>query len=831
MSKCYLKILYGFLFLSLFSLPSKTFAQKYTISGYVIDEASGEKLLGATVYDAKTKKGGLSNTYGFFSLTLPSDTVELVFSYTGYKTKGMKFLLDKDTLISISLGYLALDQVDIVAENLERKVDQTQMSRVEIPLEQIKKLPALFGEVDVVKALQLMPGVQSGSEGSSGLYVRGGGPDQNLILLDGVPLYYVSHLGGFFSVFNADALSSIQLYKGGFPARYGGRLSSILDVRMKEGNLNKFEGEGSVGIISSKVSVQGPIARGKSSFIISGRRTYVDLFTRPISRLASNGEAAIGYYFYDLNGKANYILSEKDRLYFSFYTGEDRFSGNGGYEFNDPGVSYEEQFKLALGWGNRLGALRWNHIWSDKLFSNLTATYTRYQLRIAAGGESTETRGDSVRKESFDLEYISRIQDLGLKLDFDYYPSPGHEIKFGINSTYHTFEPSTIGVSTAGGGQNLDTSLVSKIDQPIESFVYLEDNIKIGQRISANMGVHAVHYYLNQTHNWSIQPRAALRVGISEDVSFKASYSQMTQFIHLLTNSGVGLPIDLWVPATEKVPAQTSWQVAGGVSASLWNDQFEFSVEGYYKEMNGLITFKEGNNFFFGGAQSGGWEETVETGGTGTTYGLELLLQKKQGKTTGWIGYTLAWNWRQFDNINKGERFPFKYDRRHDVSVVVTHELSPKVNLAATWVFGTGNAITLPTAGFAGLDNPLDPYFQYQGANSPAANIYQSYLYSIYSSISPFQDGVELFENGRNGFRMQAYHRLDLGVNFTKKKRWGERTWSFGVYNAYNRLNPFVYYFQTVFTNEPDGSFSQEQKLRKLTLFPIIPSISYQFKF
>ncbi|MEO0899236.1 MAG: TonB-dependent receptor [Bacteroidota bacterium] len=818
------------LFIGLFltTMIPKTFAQKHTISGYVIDKATGEKLLGASVYDARSKKGALSNTYGFFSLTLPQDTVSLVFSYTGYESKTMTFFLNEDKVLAPELTYLALNEVKIVAENVERKVDQTQMSTIDIPLEQIKKLPALFGEVDVVKALQLMPGVQSGNEGSSGLYVRGGGPDQNLILLDGVPLYYVSHLGGFFSVFNADALSSVQLYKGGFPARYGGRLSSILDVRMKEGNLNEFQGEGSVGIISSKLSFQGPIKKGKSSFIISGRRTYVDLFTRPISRLASQGEAAVGYYFYDLNGKVNYIFSDKDRLFFSFYLGDDKFSGNGGYEFEQDDYKYEEEFRLGLGWGNRLGALRWNHIWSDKLFSNLTATYTRYRLKISAGGESTTTQGDSVFNENFGLDYISSIQDWGLKLDFDYYPSPAHDIKFGINSIYHTFEPNTIGFSSQTNTGSQDTTFQAKVDQPLETSVYIEDNIKLGKRFSANLGLHAVHYYLDGNHSISLQPRAAMRIGITDDVSFKASYSQMNQFIHLLTNSGVGLPIDLWVPATEKVPSQNSWQVAAGFSASLWQDQFEFSVEGYYKEMEGLITFKEGNNFFFGGLGAEGWESTVETGGLGETYGIELLLQKKQGKTTGWIGYTLAWNWREFENINRGERFPYKYDRRHDIGIVVSHQLRKNINIAATWVYGTGNAITLPTAGFSTIADPTDPFSGPRNVERP----YRGSIYQIFSSITSFQRGAELFENGRNGFRMQDYHRLDLGVNFTKEKKWGERTWTFGVYNAYNRLNPFVYYFQSDFSFDPNsGQVDESKKLRKLTLFPIIPSISYQFKF
>ncbi len=820
----------GLLLSGLLLLSLDLAAQRYTISGYLQDAESGESLPSATLYDGNSQQGTLTNAYGFFSLTLSAGPVKLVATYPGYQSQTLAFDLQRDTTLRLDLGIRSLDEVEIVAEEQTRPVDQTQMSTVDIPISQIKKLPALFGEVDVVKALQLMPGVQSGNEGSSGLYVRGGGPDQNLILLDGVPLYYVSHLGGFFSVFNADALSSVKLYKGGFPARYGGRLSSVLDVRMKEGNLNEFEGEGSLGLIASKLSVQGPIEQGKSSFIISGRRTYVDLFTRPLTRLASDGEASIGYYFYDLNGKVNYILSDRDRLYFSFYLGDDEFSGRGGSEFEDGNEQYEEEFDLGLAWGNRLAALRWNHIWNDKLFSNLTATFTRYQLRIGAGGRSTTTRPDTTLTNEFGVEYRSRIQDWGLRLDFDYYPSPAHDIKFGLSSILHTFEPNTLGFQLSGGGAALDTTIAAQIDQPLESFAYIEDNIQLGQRFSANLGLHLTHYLLDGRQTWALQPRAALRYSLSPDVSFKASYTQMRQFIHLLTNSGVGLPLDLWVPATDRVPAQDSWQASAGGSASLFSDQLELSVEGYYKEMNGLIAFKEGNNFILGSAQADSWESTVETGGFGQAYGAEFLLQKRQGATTGWIGYTLSWNWRQFDNINGGERFPFRYDRRHDISVVVTHEFNDRISLAGTWVFGTGNAITLPTGGFASIEDPT------QGVSSNIIGIpetpYQGSLYAIFTGITPFRRGVEIFENGRNGFRMQSYHRLDLGINFTKETRWGQRTWTIGVYNAYNRLNPYVYYFQN--TNELDpntGQFTREKSLRKLTLFPVIPSVSYQFKF
>ncbi len=809
-------------------------AQKYTISGYLTDAANGEKLLNAAVFDARSQQGTLTNLYGFFSLTLPADSVNLVFSYGGFSTRNISFLLNGDTTLSVSLDYLALDEVEIIADEVERKVDQTQMSTVEIPIEQIKRLPALLGEVDVIKALQYMPGVQSGNEGSSGLYVRGGGPDQNLILLDGVPLYYVSHLGGFFSVFNADALSSVRLYKGGFPARYGERLSSVLDIRMKEGNMNKLEAEGSIGLISAKFSVQGPIQKGKTAFILSGRRTYIDLLSRPLSKIATDGEASVGYFFYDLNGKINHIVSDKDRLYFSFYLGDDKFGAKSTYEDDLGGESYNEEFNIGLGWGNRLAALRWNHLWSDQLFSNLTATFTRYQLRTDADGESVTRVGDSTFTDQFALDYRSQIRDLGIKLDFDFYPSPNHEIKFGAFTTNHRFEPSTVGISSRTQEARQDTQLVSKIDYTWESGVYLEDNLKIGKRFSANLGVRATHYQINDQQSWAIQARTAARFQLTRDISLKGSYSQMTQFIHLLTNNGVGLPIDLWVPATERVPAQESWQVAGGISASLWKDQYEFSLEGYYKEMKGLITFKEGNNFFFGGASEGTWEGTVETEGLGEAYGLEMLLQKKQGKTTGWLGYTLSWNWRQFDNIDLGRRYPYKYDRRHDISLVVNHRVNDRISLAGTWVFGTGNAITLPTAGYASLGDPLSEENIYFSFNQNFGSAFERnpFSYQLLSDIAYGGGGVELFENGRNGFRMQAYHRMDLGIEFTKQKKWGQRTWALGVYNAYSRLNPYVYYFENKFENvDASGQPVYQKNLTKLALFPIIPSFSYRFKF
>lgn len=796
--------------------------QKVTVSGYVTDAESGEKLITANVYDNLTKQGAVTNDYGFFSLTLKAGPVKLVSSFAGYQSFQSSFTLTRDTIITISLKIFELETVEIVAEEEERIEQKTEMSTIDVPLQQIKKLPALLGEVDVIKAIQLLPGVQSGSEGTTGLYVRGGGPDQNLILLDGVPLYYVSHLGGFFSVFNADALSSVKLVKGGFPARYGGRLSSVLDVRMKEGNLNKFEGEGNIGLISSKLSFQGPIIKGKTSFIVSGRRTYFDLFSRPISKLATDGNSSFGYAFYDLNAKVNHIISDKDRLYLSFYFGDDNLSIKEKYSEGQPGSNnyISNLFKSRIGWGNDLAALRWNHIWSPRLFSNLTATYSKYQLGIRYDEESEYMDKDTLRSNTSFFEYISGIRDWGLKLDFDYYPAPSHDIKFGVNSTLHKFTPGSLGYKENSGNTKVDTTLQTKIHNTVETSVYVEDNFQIGRRFSANVGVHAVHYLVNEESMFSVQPRASARMQITDRVSLKGSYVQMTQFIHLLTNSTIGLPIDLWVPATDKVPSQHSWQAAGGIATSLWDDQLEVSVEGYYKKMEGLIAFKEGTNFFLGGLNEGSWENIVETGGEGEAYGAEFLVQKKKGKTTGWVGYTLSWNYRKFDALNGGLKFPDRYDRRHDLSVVVSHAFNERISVSGTWVYGTGNAITLPSGNY-----PTIEQWDFFGStlNTTGSFVPMSISSALWGDFSG-----RLYENGRNGFRMEAYHRLDLGVNLTKKTRWGERTWNFGVYNAYSRLNPFAYYIRSDYDA---NSQTYTPKLKKLSLFPIIPAVSYSFKF
>ena len=776
-------------------LTNASQAQKFTISGYIKDASSGESLIGANVWEQSSESGSSANTYGFYSLTLPADSVMLIASYVGYSPHIVRFQLQQDTVINIELQNNALlEEIVISAEEADKIQEVTRMSSISVPLEQIKNLPALLGEVDVLKTLQLLPGVQSGNEGTSGLYVRGGGPDQNLILLDGVPVYNASHLFGFFSVFNADAIKHVELIKGGFPARYGGRLSSVIDISMKEGNMKEFHGEGSIGLVASKLTLEGPIVNDKTSFIVSGRRTYIDLLARPIIRAQTEGDETVGYYFYDLNAKLNHRFSDRDRLYLSAYLGEDRFYTRYKYGYeNELGVSLDNEAEASLNWGNLTSALRWNHTYSPKLFSNLTLTYSRYRFNIF----------QEYRNEDYDYEeeeiivdqglsrYLSGIEDLGAKIDYDFIPSPRHYVRFGASAIHHTFRPGALNVQFDDSFNEtvLDTLLGSQETQAVELYSYIEDDFELGDRLKVNAGLHLSAFLVNDENYVSLQPRIAARYLLNDELSVKASYVQMAQFIHLLTNSGIGLPTDLWVPATDLIRPQRAYQLALGLAKS-WKGQYEVSLEGYYKEMYNLIEYKEGASFI---DVNQDWQTKVAVG-DGTSYGAELLVQKKKGRTTGWLGYTLSWTNRQFEELNFGRRFPYKYDRRHDLGIAVVHEWKENIDLSASWVYGTGNAISLPSA-----------------------------VYRSAESGSFFQENVYYYGE-RNSYRMRAFHRLDASISFKKEKRWGERTWVLGVYNAYSRRNPFYIYLYEGFDQEASS-------FRQVSLFPIIPSFSYRFKF
>jgi len=722
----------------LVALPFFLFGQeKYTISGYVEDDGSGEKLLGVNIYEANSESGTVSNTYGFYSLTLPKDSVIISVSYVGYDTKYFKTYLDKDISLNFKMGSdISLDEVVIVGEKLERIEEETRMSTVGVPIETIKSIPALLGETDVLKVLQLLPGVQSGGEGQSGLYVRGGSPDQNLILLDGVPVYNASHLFGFFSVFNADAVKDVTLTKGGFPARYGGRLSSVIEINMKEGDKDDWHGTGTIGLIASKLTIEGPIIKDKTSLLLSGRRTYIDLLARPLIKKGfeqDGGSGSAGYFFDDINAKINHKFSEKDRLFASVYTGRDIFNLDQTQGFG----SDESTTGFGLQWGNLTGSLRWNHLWTNKLFSNTTLTYSKYNFTTSA----LDKYKDDPYESEFTLDYDSGIEDVGGKIDFDWVPNPNHFVRFGAAVTAHAFDPGVFNIFAIEKENDIetfkiDTAIGQKKVYATELSMYVEDDMRIGDRLKANVGLHVSGFNVSGKNYYSFQPRVGLRYLLENGLAIKASFSQMRQYIQLLTNEGIGLPTDLWLPSTENVLPQDSWQAAIGLAKTVKKD-YEVSFEAYYKDMSNLTAYKEGSSFF----QLGDWEDRI-TQGTGKSYGGEFLVQKKKGRLTGWIGYTLSWSFRKFPGLNFGREFPFKFDRRHDISVVATYKINDRIAVAGTWVYGTGNAVTLANSIYDGGYEPLRiGQFGDQPATLP--------------NFINFPRQLEFYEK-RNDFRMRA---------------------------------------------------------------------------
>ncbi len=784
-----------FKMLFLLLVISVTAFGQHTISGYVQDGATGEPLIGATVYDTLSQKGTTTNVYGFYSITLKTDAVVLQYSFVGFQSQVRELELVENQKISIELLEISELQELIVNASERNKIeDNTQMSSHDISMDKVNSLPALLGEKDVMKTIQLLPGVQSGSEGTSGVYVRGGGPDQNLILLDGVPVYNASHLFGFFSVFNADAINSVQLTKGGFPAHYGGRLSSVIDIRMKEGNMKKFHGEGSIGLIAAKLLLEGPIIKDKTSFAISARRTYIDLLARPLINSANDGQGNAGYFFYDLNAKLNHKFSDRSRLYASGYFGNDKFYVKSKDKYIDAGTTYENNEDAGLNWGNAIAALRWNYQLTPKLFSNTTITYSKYKFKVGFAAEEIRTNNTGTVKDEYSFAYLSGIQDYAAKIDFDYTPHPDHFIKFGGGYTMHTYTPGVNQYKQDASGFVIDTTFGSDIISAGEFWGYVEDDFKISTRLKVNLGLHFAGFVVNNTTYTSLQPRIAARYMLNENSSLKASYSKMTQYLHLLSNSGIGLPTDLWVPPTDNVKPLDAHQVALGYAQTLAK-KYQISVEGYYKTMSNLIEYKDGATFF-GNDQS--WEDKVEVG-KGWSYGAEFMIEKKVGKATGWIGYTLSWSNRQFDNLNFGKPFPYRYDRRNDIGVAFTYEFTESIDIGVVWIYGTGNAFTLGTERYLALD-----------PSSLNANI--------------FGGGAEIEHiESRNNYRAPSYHRLDTGINFHKKKKWGERTISLGVYNMYNRQNPFYLYF-----TQDDGG---NKRLAQASIFPLIPSFTYSFKF
>lgn len=792
-----------FLLLFQFQCLSQT---NYTISGSIREKGSKEQLIGVNVYIPGTTIGTSSNTYGFYSLTVSKrDTLKLIYSYVGYEPIQKNYILNKNIEQDIELeSVTTLAEVSVSARKINERVsDQIQMSTIEIPINQIKKIPTLLGEKDVLKVLQLMPGVQKGSEGQSGIYVRGGGPDQNLIILDDAVVYNANHLFGFFSTFNGDALKSVELTKGGFPARYGGRLSSVIELNMKDGNKEKLSGEGGIGLIASRLVLEGPIKNKKggptkASFLVSARRTYLDVIAKPFIAFAQKNEkdkTKVGYYFYDFNAKFNYEFSKKDKLYLSGYFGRDKFY------VKQKGSNYDS--KGGIDWGNTTGTLRWNHLYSQKLFSNTSLIASKYSFNIYENVAETGPNGSN----EFILKYNSDVSDIGIKHDLDFYPNSHHSIKFGLQTTMHKFTPSALVLKNSN--QNIFENK-EEIINTIESGIYVEDSWVPANNIKFNLGLRLSHYQTKMNSYFRPEPRFAIAWKINKDLALKASYARMNQYIHLLSNTGLGLPTDLWVPATDKIAPQQSDQWAIGAAKDL-DKGFTLTIEAYYKKMGNLINYKEGASFLSidspEGAEKEDWQTKI-TSGKGISYGFEILLQKKVGRFSGWLGYTWSKTLWTFPELNFGKTFYPKYDRRNDLSLVGIYELSKKITLSSTWVYGTGNALTIPLAEYSATDGLAD--FNY----NPKTNEYGQ----------------------RNSFRAEPYHRLDIGIQFHKKIKTHERTWDFSLYNAYNRKNPFFYQVESSQTNGITGGITRPNSndklvLKRYSLFPVIPAFSYNFKF
>ncbi len=785
-----------------------------TVSGYVREAGSQEALIGVNVYRPGTTIGTATNTYGFFSFTLPAqDSVRIAFSLVGYEPVFRLIDLRKNTSLDVLLtpGRI-LSEVDVKASRTTERVSETaQMSRIDVPISQIKKIPAFLGEKDVLRVLQLMPGVQKGSEGQTGIYVRGGGPDQNLIILDEATVYNASHLFGFFSVFNGDALKSVELTKGGFPARYGGRLSSVIELNMKDGNKEKLHGEGGIGLIASRLTLEGPFTKNKKgSFLLSGRRTYLDVVAAPLITAQSDGQTNAGYYFYDFNAKANYDFGPKNRIYLSGYFGRDRFYARDKSEGSDVGI----------GWGNATGTLRWNHLLSQKLFANLSLIYSDYKFNISSDETNPGVGGTDALSTS--LRYSSGIRDVSAKIDFDYYPSPRHSVRFGAQAIAHRFTPSALVVqNTLIDRYTRDVEAI----HALESGVYVEDTWRPTDRWRVNGGLRLSLFSQKDVSYLRPEPRLSMSYQLQPGLSAKASYATMNQYVHLLSNTGIGLPTDLWVPTTDRVKPQQSRQMAVGLAKDFSDNfplgsGFAFTVEGYYKTMQNIINYKEGASFLLvddpTSAERVRWEDNV-TAGRGWSYGAEVLLQRKTGRLSGWLGYTLSWTQWQFAELNGGRPFYPRYDRRHDVSVVGIYELSKRITLSGTWVYGTGNALTVPIASYRAYQH--DPGTQLKA--EPAA------VPSIIASL--FDTGTRVNDYGqeKNSFRAEAYHRFDVSIQFHKQKKYHERTWEFSLYNTYNRRNPFFYRLETIsVTGQPSRT-----GLFRYSVFPVVPSFSYNFKF
>ncbi|NQU33538.1 MAG: carboxypeptidase-like regulatory domain-containing protein [Bacteroidetes bacterium] len=756
---------------------SHLFAQeKFTLSGYVKDASSGEELIGATIYIEELKSGGTTNVYGYYSLTIPKGNYHIRYSYIGFESNTVVIDLSKSQIndLELKVQESTLNEVVIKGEADDANIRSAEMGVVKMDIKEINKIPVLFGEMDIIKTLTLMPGVSSGGEGKGGFYVRGGNTDQNLILLDEAPVYNASHLMGFFSVFNSDAIKDMTLYKAGIPAKFGGRLSSVLDVHMKEGNQKKYSVSGGLGLISSRLTIEGPIVKDKGSFIVSGRRTYADV----LFGLFDKDFSDMSLFFYDLNAKANYRIGENDRLFISGYFGKDKLGTE----------------KFGFNWGNTTGTLRWNHLFNSRLFSNTTLIYSSYNYQI------------NITQSNSEFEISSGIEDYHIKQDFTFFANTDNTVKFGMDVIYHTFKPGDL---ISAGELQIDNIIIDK-KHAFESGIYLSNEQKLGSRVKLDYGIRfslfnevgpgSVFQYdsdgeiINEKiYNkgeliesyFEPEPRLSMSYLLNESSSLKASFQRNAQYIHLLSASTSDNPTDVWVPSSSLIKPEKANQYSVGYFRNFLNNTFETSIEVYYKDMYDLVDYKDGADILL--------NEHVEADlvfGKGRSYGVELLLKKNLGKFTGWVGYTLSKTERQFDAINSGDWFSARQDRTNDVSVVGMYDINDRLAVSASWLYYTGDAVTMPSGQYL-IDGNIVPLY-----------------------------------TERNGYRMPDYHRLDLSLTLKgKQTQKFQSSWNFSIYNAYARQNAYSISFEE--SETVPGTMEAVQ----FSLFSIIPSVTWNFKF
>ena len=782
MSQSYALRNYIVISLLLVLLPGLSFGQaRYVLSG-TVRGADGPPLPGATVAVPALSLGAATAADGTYSLSLPAGPQRVVVSFVGYTTQTVDVKVTHNQKFNFTLATSQNELGEVLVQGqqtLKEKLTTTQMGVEHLSIREAKLLPALFGEVDILKTLQLKPGVQSGGEGTSGLFVRGGSSDQNLVLMDNALVYNPNHLFGLFSLFNSDAVQSVDLYKSGFPAQFGGRLSSVVDVKLREGDRQHFTTSGGIGLISSRLGFEGPINKGKGSFLLAGRRTYFDVFTRALNRANAGKEdysPIPDYYFYDFNAKANYTLGEKDQLFFTGYLGRDIF-----------GFTSPNGFQSNFTWGNTLGVLRWQHVYSPRLTVNTAASVTNYKYDL----------NNAVDQFSFELG--SRILDYTGRVDFDYVPNDRHTIKVGALLTHHNFGVGRLQRSSQDGSVNFGAD-VNYTGQ--EGGLYATDNFKASDKLQLEGGLRLSGFHSTPNTYVGLEPRASARYSLTDKIALKGSYALMYQYVHLVSNSGASLPTDIWYPSRLSVQPERSQQVSTGISFLLGGGKFLLTDEVYYKWAKNVIDFKDGAQIFANNNLDGEF-----LFGRGWAYGNELYLEKKEGKTTGWIGYTLAWTKRNFPpqlgttGINNGQDFYPNYDRRHNLTAVVIHHLNSRIDLTASFVYTSGAPTTLPLGRFAIQD------------------IYQGGIQAV--PIYP----------DRNSYRLIPYHRLDLGMVYklAPSRRGGERDFTFSIYNAYNRRNAYFIYFEQ--TKDKATDKVTGYRARQVSLFPVIPSVTYNFRF